>query len=113
MLETHQPATPLPRQPMPSSFSLVHAATKQHGFATFFLAPRPVLDYQSRMTLPTTLKQVSLRKVGPTRLSARSRVAEKAITGGTAWRKGGRVLAYVPPYALEFFVYALMSGDLK
>ena len=40
-------------------------------------------------------------------------MAEKAITGGTAWRKGGRVLAYVPPYALEFFVYALMSGDLK
>ena len=112
-LKTHQPVALLPRQPMPSSLSLVHAATKQHGFATFFLAPRPVLDRQSRTTLPTTPKQVLPRKVGPTRLSARSTVVEAAIAGGTAWRKGARVLAFVPPYALGFFVYALMSGDLK
>lgn len=112
-LKMHESKALSPRQPMPSSLSLIRTSTTQHGFATFFLAPRPVLDRQSRNTLPTTLQSTPPRRVGPTRLSARGKLAEQAIKGGTVWRKGARVLAYVPPYALGFFVYALMSGDLK
>ncbi|BGP42487.1 hypothetical protein JCM10450v2_006582 [Rhodotorula kratochvilovae] len=50
------------------------------------------------------------------RLSARGRQAPDKVekhASGRGWRCGVRVLSYIPPYAVGFFMYALTSGDLK
>ncbi|GAA5866572.1 hypothetical protein JCM1840_002386 [Sporobolomyces johnsonii] len=120
------PRPPPTRQPMPSAPSLVRAACLRYGTTTFLFAPASVLqalDSQSPSikfgTAPSSVPRPPPPKrppVGPTRLSARGRkaveeVAKQAQGGG--WRKGARVLTFIPPYSIGFFIYALLSGDLK
>ncbi|BGP42476.1 hypothetical protein JCM10449v2_006481 [Rhodotorula kratochvilovae] len=121
------PAAPPPqlppsqaRLPMPSAPSLVRAACTRYGARTFLFAPRAVLQsVDARTAKPSPLvKPLPVRpaKVGPTRLSARGRQAAEEVkkqASGKGWRRGVRVLSYIPPYAVGFFMYALTSGDLK
>ncbi|GAA5972626.1 hypothetical protein JCM21900_006767 [Sporobolomyces salmonicolor] len=125
--ESPRPSRPPPtRLPMPSAPSLVRAACLRYGTTTFLFAPRPVLqavDSQLPSTKTATAPSSGPRPpppkrppVGPTRLSARGRkaaeeVAKRAQGGG--WRKAAKVLTFIPPYSIGFFIYALLSGDLK
>ncbi|CEQ42913.1 SPOSA6832_04792, partial [Sporobolomyces salmonicolor] len=125
--ESPRPSRPPPtRLPMPSAPSLVRAACLRYGTTTFLFAPRPVLqavDSQlpstKAATAPSSVPRPPPPKrppVGPTRLSARGRnaveeVAKQAQGGG--WRKAAKVLTFIPPYSIGFFIYALLSGDLK
>ncbi|ORY78051.1 hypothetical protein BCR35DRAFT_292044 [Leucosporidium creatinivorum] len=123
------PRPPRPRQPMPSAISLVTLAARRYGVRNFFLAPLPVLkrqearlsSMQSSMS-PEGVLQPPIAaaqpkkmpvKVGPTRLSARGREVGKAMKATGGWRRGAALLAYIPPYAVGFFAYAMMSGDLR
>ncbi|GAA6058334.1 hypothetical protein JCM3770_001974 [Rhodotorula araucariae] len=111
---------PQARLPMPSAPSLVRAACARYGARTFLFAPRMVLQsVDARTVKPSPLvKPLPVRppKVGPTRLSARGRQAAEEVkkqASGKGWRRGVRILSYIPPYAVGFFMYALTSGDLK
>ncbi|GAA5836569.1 hypothetical protein JCM9279_000427 [Rhodotorula babjevae] len=112
------------RLPMPSARLLVRDACRRYGTSTFLFAPRAALqELDARSAKPSASpsplsKPLPPRpaKVGPTRLSARGREAAEALkrqTSGGGWRKGARILSYVPPYALGFFIYAVTAGDLK
>ncbi|GAA5896677.1 hypothetical protein JCM8208_004263 [Rhodotorula glutinis] len=112
------------RLPMPSARLLVRDAFRRYGTSTFLFAPRATLqelDARSAKPSPSPSplsKPLPARpaKVGPTRLSARGREAAEALkrqTSGGGWRKGARILSYVPPYAIGFFIYAVTAGDLK
>ncbi|GAA5995842.1 uncharacterized protein JCM10292_004783 [Rhodotorula paludigena] len=117
--------SPQARQPMPGAPALVRAACARYGAATFLFAPRSVLQAmdaakppqaKSASPLVKPLPARGARPVGPTRLSARGRKAVEQVAqqaSGRGWRAGARVLSYIPPYAIGFFMYALTSGDLK
>ncbi|GAA5825975.1 hypothetical protein JCM11251_000074 [Rhodosporidiobolus azoricus] len=123
------PASPAPslRLPMPAASSLVLLACKRYGTTNFLFAPRSTLTFldsyqpQSRSASPPPLAKPMPQKtvrIGPTRLSARGRAvkdAAKMADGGGrfGWRRAGRVLSYVPPYAVGLLFYALTAGDLK
>ncbi|GJN93477.1 hypothetical protein Rhopal_006534-T1 [Rhodotorula paludigena] len=116
---------PQARPPMPSAPALVRAACARYGAATFLFAPRSVLQALDAVKPPQAKSASPLvkplpartgRPVGPTRLSARGRKAVEQVAqqaSGRGWRAGARVLSYIPPYAIGFFMYALTSGDLK
>lgn len=121
------------REPMPSASSLIRLAARRHGVLDFFFAPLPSLHRHSgRFNSSSTPPPSTPIKVGRTRLSARGKQAQEAVRMTGGWRRGAKVLAYsncsallvrggmlihcspsVPPYAVGFFAYALMSGDLK
>ncbi|KPV73997.1 uncharacterized protein RHOBADRAFT_54573 [Rhodotorula graminis WP1] len=112
------------RLPMPSARVLVRDACRRYGASTFLFAPRATLqELDARSSKPSPspsplAKPLPTRpvKVGPTRLSARGREAAEAVkrqASGGGWRKGARILTYIPPYAIGFFVYAVTAGDLK
>ncbi|GAA5903571.1 hypothetical protein JCM6882_002988 [Rhodosporidiobolus microsporus] len=120
------------RRPMPPASSLVLSACQRYGTFAFLFAPRSTLSLldsalsrssssSSSAAGPAPLaKPMPPRKVrvGPTRLSARGKMAveearKQAGGGRWGWRRAGRVLSYVPPYAVGLLFYALTAGDLK
>lgn len=117
-------AGPAPRVPMPSAVSLVRTAARKYGVRRFFFAPSSELrqfgsnvasrevSHLSSSSLKRKLGKAA-SKVGPTRMSARGRVTQEAISRVPLWRHGTKLLAYVPPYALGFFAFALLQGDLR
>ncbi|GAA6022559.1 hypothetical protein JCM8202_000517 [Rhodotorula sphaerocarpa] len=109
----------------PTAKELVGKACRQYGAATFLFAPRSVLQaIEARQRLasalpdegPTATLPPKRHVPGPTRLSARGRQATQSMTVSTSSRMlrvGGSILRFVPPYAIGFFAYAMVSGDLK
>lgn len=99
------------REPLPSASSLVRLATSKHGAFTFLFAPLPVL--QARLHSPPPPRATPIRRpaLGPSRLSARRNSAAAAST--PLWRRAGKILTYVPPYAVGLLAYALFSGDMS
>ncbi|KAK4052679.1 hypothetical protein OIV83_001966 [Microbotryomycetes sp. JL201] len=106
---------PVVRTPIPSATSLVRNAVRVHGARTFFFATSlPRTDHRRQTTVtggtPQGIKTITNR--GPTRLSARNRLPQHSFLKSSGYRVA-RVLAYIPPYAVGFFAFALMSGDLR
>ncbi|KAM0786765.1 hypothetical protein ACM66B_002200 [Microbotryomycetes sp. NB124-2] len=106
-----QTLEPVLRTPMPSASSLVRKAMNVYGARTFLFAPTlPWTQSSKARHAPTDARKAASR--GPTRLSARSRLPQHSFLKSTGYRVA-RVLAYVPPYSIGFFAFALMSGDLR
>ncbi|GAA5988857.1 hypothetical protein JCM10908_006200 [Rhodotorula pacifica] len=120
--------TPMPSSPatLPSAVALVRQACRQYGTARFLFGPRAALQAldaqrQRASFLPSATGKPSSPppkrpSPGPTRLSARGRQAAVSVqtsAGSRLLRAGSTVIRYVPPYAIGFFAYAIVSGDLK
>ncbi|KAK4057529.1 hypothetical protein OIO90_001598 [Microbotryomycetes sp. JL221] len=102
------------RSPMPSASLLVKQAVVTFGLRQFLFASN--LDWKQlhlpshHPTRPAPARARQSR--GPTRLSARNRIPRHSWLRTSGYRVA-RVLAYVPPYAVGFFAYSLLSGDLR
>lgn len=118
--------TTAPAATMPGTLVLVRKACHQYGTTRFLFGPRSALQAldaqrQRASILPSAtgkpLSSPPKRPTpGPTRLSARGKqaAASAQTSAGTRFlRAGTTVLRYVPPYAIGFFAYAIVSGDLK
>lgn len=114
---TTKPFKPV-HHPLPSSISLIQQAAKRYGTWDFFFAPLPVLKRQDARLSHSTTTMKSLpfggggggvgvgglkgrpttttttTKSGPTRLSARGRMAKDAVERSRGWRFGMKVLVY-------------------
>jgi hypothetical protein len=101
--------------PMPSALSLLRKSTSRNGTFAFFFSPIPIQRHRPPPTPPTLVRPLYIPKAGATRSSARGRLAQLSVKGAGSggWRRVGRVLAYVPPYAVGFIAFALLDGDLQ
>ncbi|GAA5864384.1 hypothetical protein JCM3774_002773 [Rhodotorula dairenensis] len=115
---------PTPPATMPGAVALVRNACHQYGTTRFLFGPRSALQAldarrQRASILPSaTGKPASAPPKrptpGPTRLSARGKQSHAPPSAGSRLlRAGTTVIRYVPPYAVGFFAYAIVSGDLK
>ncbi|KAK4705619.1 hypothetical protein P7C70_g588, partial [Phenoliferia sp. Uapishka_3] len=102
------------REPLPSAVQLLRTATDKYGAFTYLFAPLPVLQSLSRHpTSRTNIATLPRRPPpGPTRLSARRVVGEGKSGKVPVWKRAGKMLQYVPPYAIGLLVYAVVGGDL-